>query len=185
MSNELIPCPGCGASFPPFDGPTHRYIGASAACWALMLAWMSGNPPEAGLLAGSIAPRVTPASLSQKDAGLLDAVWGDAYGVQHHGDDSPQAIQSVAIHLLALHGAVTQRADGMWVKRRALRKRGVFHKLAPPALGCALTIRHLFSGEGPEAVITKIDYAYSVYNAWLALHRTTVERWYELYVAGD
>ena len=31
----LTPCNGCGALFPPFEGPKHRYIGASAGCWAL------------------------------------------------------------------------------------------------------------------------------------------------------
>jgi hypothetical protein len=112
-------------------------------------------------------------------------VWGDAYGVQHHGDDSPQAIQSVAIHLLTLHGAITRKADGMWTKRRALRTRGVFHKLAPPPLGCALTIRHLFPAEEEEVVVTGSDYAYSVYDAWMALHRITVESWYKRHVVKD
>jgi len=112
-------------------------------------------------------------------------VWGDAYGVQHHGEDSPQAIQSVAIHLLTLHGAITGRADGNWVKRRALRARGVFHKLEPPPLGCALTIRHLFPSEGTDTVITGSEYAYSVYDAWIGLHRTTVENWYQRHVVDD
>jgi hypothetical protein len=35
-------------------------------------------------------------------------MFADAYGVQHHGDDSPQAIQSVAVHLLSIHG-ISQR----------------------------------------------------------------------------
>jgi len=108
--------------------------------------------------------------------------------VQHHGEESPQAIQSVAIHLLTLHGAITRKTDGMWIKQRALRTRGVFHKLKPPALGCALTIRHLFPIEGTDAAVTRVvtrsDYAYSVYDAWIAVHRTTVESWYERYVLG-
>ena len=29
------PCPGCQAPLPALDGPTHRYIGASPACWAI------------------------------------------------------------------------------------------------------------------------------------------------------
>jgi hypothetical protein len=48
-----------------------------------------------------------------------------------------------------------------------------------------LTIRHLFPGEGTDAVATRSDYAYSVYQAWIALHRTTVESWYERYVVKD
>jgi hypothetical protein len=183
MSGILIPCPGCGALFPPYDGPTHRYVGASAACWALVSALTSGSPPEPELLARSCTPQIA-ISWSRKDALPLDAVWGDAYGVQHHGDDSPQAIQSVAIHLLTLHGAFTRGADGMWIRRRALRTRGVYHKLEPPPLGCALTVRHLFPSEETHAVATGGDYAYSVYHAWMALHRTTVESWYERHVVG-
>jgi hypothetical protein len=72
----------------------------------------------------------------------------------------------------------------MWVKRRAIRMRGVFHKIEPPPLGCALTIRHLFPSEG-TAVVTRSDYAYSVYEAWIKLHRRTVESWYERYVVDD
>lgn len=184
MSSILISCHGCGTLFPPYEGPTHRYLGASPACWALMLSYTMGRPPEAELLTQSSAPHVT-ISWSQKEAVALDSVWGDAYGVQHHGEDSPQAIQSVAIHLLTLHGAITRRADGSWVKRRALRTRGVFHKLEPPPLGCALTMRHLYPIEETDTVVTPSDYAYSVYNAWIELHRTTVERWYERHVVRD
>ena len=149
-----------------------------------MLSYTKGYPPEPALLTQSSAPLVT-MSWSQKEALALEAVWGDAYGVQHHGEDSSQAIQSVAIHLLTLHGAITRRADGVWVKRRATRTRGVFHKLEPPPLGCALTIRHLYPIEDTDTVVTPSDYACSVYNAWIGLHRTTVESWYELHVVRD
>ena len=27
-------CPQCGVDLPDEDGPTHRYLGASPACWA-------------------------------------------------------------------------------------------------------------------------------------------------------
>jgi hypothetical protein len=45
------------------------------------------------------------------------------------------------------------------VKRRALRTRGVFHKLEPPPLGCALTMRNLYPIEGTDTVVTPSDYA--------------------------
>ena len=185
MSSILIPCPGCGALFPPHDGPTHRYVGASSACWALIQSLRSGSPPAPELLTQSSAPHITSNFRPHKDAALLERVWGDAYGVQHHGDESPQAIQSVALHLLTLHGVITRRTDAMWIRRRAVRTRGVFHKLEPPPLGCSLTIRHLFPSEGTDALVTRCDYAYSVYDAWMALHRTTVESWYECHVIRD
>ena len=58
-----------------------------------------------------------------------------------------------------------------WTKCRALRTRGVFHKLEPPPLGSALTILHLFASQGKDSAVTRSEYAYSVYDAWTALHR--------------
>jgi len=185
MASTLIPCPGCGALFPPHEGPTHRYIGASSACWELNLSLMSGSTPQPWLLARSRVPPVTPVECTRKDTRLLDAACGDAYGVQHHGEGSPQAIQSVALHLLALHGFITKGIDGLWIRNRALRTRGVFHKLQPPPLGGALTIRHFFASEGTEGTISRSDYACSVHAAWIALHRATVEDWYERYVVSE
>jgi len=86
---------------------------------------------------------------------------------------------------LALDSVWGDAYGGSWVKRRALRTRGVFHKLEPPPLGCALTMRHLYPIEEADTVVTRSDYAYSVYNAWMGLHRTTVESWYERHVVRD
>ena len=117
---------------------------------------------------------------------LLDALFGDAYGVQHHGDESSQAIQSVAVHLLNVHGIIAGKTTRPgWALDRAMRTRGVFHELRPPALGSALTIRHLFPGGGVVTPITRTQYVLSVYEAWMALHRSTVEEWYAHYVIPD
>jgi hypothetical protein len=93
--------------------------------------------------------------------------FGDAYGVQHHGKDSPQAIQSVALPFLYLHGIISGKTTRLrWPIDRALRRRGIFHKLDPPALGSALTIRHLLPGGGVVTLITLSQYVISVYEAW-------------------
>jgi hypothetical protein len=116
----------------------------------------------------------------------LDSLAGDAYGVQHHGDASPQAIQSVAVHLLNLHGIISGSTTRPgWAIERALRTRGVFQKLDPPPLGGALTLRHLFPGGGVVTPVTRSQYVMSVYETWMALHRATVEQWYERYVVPD
>ena len=185
--SALSPCPGCGALFPPYDGPTHRYLGASAGCWALFN-WsvVSGGTDVTGLIAQSRIPDSLAAVPERGDALSLDSLWGDAYGVQHHGDNSSQAIQSVAAHLLDLHGIITGHTTRPgWALGRAVRTRGVFHKLAPPPLGSALTYRHLFHGGGVVTPVTRSQYAVSVYEAWMALHRSTVEQWYERYVVPD
>jgi hypothetical protein len=147
--SALSPCPGCGALFPPHDGPTHRYIGASAGCWALFSWSVVSGAADAvtGLVAQSRIPDCVVVAPTRSDALSIDAIFGDAYGVQHHGENSPQAIQSVAAHLLDLHAIITgHTTQPGWALGRAVRTRGVFHKLAPPPLGRALTYRHLFPG---------------------------------------
>ena len=183
----LSPCPGCGARFPPYDGPTHRYIGASAGCWGLFNWSLVGGQTDAiGLAAQSRIPDCIVPIPAHTDTQALDLMFADAYGVQHHGDDSPQAIQSVAVHLLNIHGIISGKTTRpRWAIDRGLRTRGVFHKLEPPALGSALTFRHLFPGGGVVTPITRSQYVLSVYETWMALHRSTVEQWWERYVAPD
>ena len=182
----LIPCEGCGALFPPYDGPTHRYLGAAAACWAVFnWALVLGEVGATDLLQRSRIPE-GPVEIPVRDDASLDSLFGDAYGVQHHGGESAQAVQSVAVHLLNMHGIVAGKTTRPgWAIDRALRKRGVFHKLTPPPLGGALTIRHLFLGGGALSAVTRTQYVLSVYAAWMSLHRSTVEYWYERYVVPD
>lgn len=182
----LEPCPGCGALFPPSDGPTHPYVGASAACWGLFSWFLVGNADASGMLAESRIPEAAVPVPPATSASSLDALIGDAYGVQHHGEESPQAVQSVAVHFLDLYGIISGRTTSpRWPLGRAIRTKGVFHKLAPPPLGSALTIRHLFPGGGVRVPVTRSQYVRSVYDAWMALHRSTVELWYERYVVPD
>ena len=182
----LLPCPGCGALFPPCDGPTHRYLGASAGCWALFSWYHVGDPDASGMLAESRIPEAVVAVPLVTSALSLDALIGDAYGVQHHGDESPQAVQSVALHFLDLYGIISGWTTSQrWPMGRAIRTKGVYHKLVPPAQGSALTIRHLFPGGGVRVPVTRSQYVRSVYDTWMALHRSTVELWYERYVVPD
>lgn len=183
----LSPCPGCGALFPSYEGPTHRYLGASAACWALLNCCVLMQDAEVAelLLPASRIPEPA-AAIPPRDDTSLDALFGDAYAVQHHGEESPQAVQSVAAHLLNVHGIVTGRTTRPgWALGRAVRKKSVFHKLTPPPLGRALTIRHLYSGGGVLTPVTRTQYVLSVYEAWMSLHRSTVEDWYARYVVPD
>jgi hypothetical protein len=144
------------------------------------------GPDTTGLVAQSRILENPVRVPAHSEALPLDALFGDAYGVQHHGEDSPQAIQSVAVHLLNLHGIISGKTTRpRWPIERALRARGVFHKLDPPALGSALTIRHLYSGGGVVTPATRSQYVVSVYEAWMALHCATVEQWYQRYVVPD
>ena len=101
MDANLIPCVGCGALVPDVAGPTHPYIGASRGCWAIYGEVLAkeygeyGYPPVHGLTV-------------------------DAYAAQHPGTPSRQAIQSVAVHLIALY-LVLERGYGFARATEALR----------------------------------------------------------------
>lgn len=76
-------CPGCGLSLPASDGPTHEYIGASAACWELYGELIARDYGEYGM--------------PDEHKYVVDA-----YAVQHPGEDVPRARQSVGVHLIRL-----------------------------------------------------------------------------------
>ena len=188
MKSVLEPCPGCGALFPVATGGTHPYIGASAGCWALFAPLSAGAEPDAALVAESRVPATTPRFTADARESSHRALLSDAYAVQHHGDDSPQAVQSVAVHLLALHGVLSEGHpvdSALWLRRRGLRRKGVFHKLAPPPLGSMLTVRHLFPGGGVVNLATYAAYAESVYAGWMGVHAGTVRDWYARFIVPD
>lgn len=184
--SSLTPCPGCGTLYPLHDGPVHRYIGASAACWAVYGALLVGAPPETRLLDQS-RPVTLGHAIPRDVPGHAADLIADAYAAQHHGDHSPQAVQSVAVHLLTLH-AVLRRGAGAsaaaWARGRAVRRRGVFHPLPPPPLGAALSIRDLYPA-AKGSPFTRAQYAASVFEAWERLHAATIHAWFERYVLQD
>src|SRR5690606_31620011 len=83
MREHLEPCIGCGGLFPVIDGPTHRYMLCSPGCWACY---------------GEVLAREYDDVLYWRVHGMTV----DTYAVQHPGDGSPQAVRSVALHLISL-----------------------------------------------------------------------------------
>lgn len=170
----LEPCPNCGALLPPDNGPTHRYIGASAACWAIYSALNVGAPP------------VT--------LGRYNPLMVDAYAAQHYGVPSPQAIQSVAVHLLTLYGILEQRQpidQAIWLRTRPLRdgktpKHSRFHWLTPPNFTGSLTVADIVRAPTPEqrALVVQ-SYVESVWSLWAKAARATVAQWYEQFVLAE
>jgi hypothetical protein len=80
---NLVACPGCGVRLEQLQGPTHRYIESSPACWAMY---------------GEVLSR----EYSDREYGRVHRLSVDAYAAQHPGSPSKQSIQSVAIHLMSL-----------------------------------------------------------------------------------
>lgn len=172
---SLEPCPDCRALLPPADGPTHRYIGASSACWTLYSNLLNGGEPP-------LAPSP------------YNTLLVDAYAAQHPGVPSDQAIQSVAVHTLTLYG-VLERGVGMeralWLRLRPLReqrttKRGRFHWLIPPSFADTITIADIVALPTPAARSEKVKaYVEQVWGCWAHAHRGTIATWYAAYVLPD
>ena len=78
-----VRCFGCGGLVPQMDGPTHRYMLSSPGCWHVY---------------GQVLVR------DYTDPALRDVhrLTVDSYAVQHPGQPTPQAIQSVCVHLMSL-----------------------------------------------------------------------------------
>jgi hypothetical protein len=175
VTDLRAPCPGCGAVLPPMDGPIHRYIGASPACWAIYSGLLNGGEPP-------MAP--TP----------FGALLVDAYAAQHPGTPSAQAIQSVAVHLLTLYGVLERGvplADALWLRQRALRgsleaRRQRFSWLTPPVFDDRHTVAGIAGEPSPASRAERVQpYVEAVWTAWSVEHESTVAAWYELYVVPE
>lgn len=173
MSDVLLEiCPDCGIELPAIDGPTHRYLGGSASCWDRFSRLLNGGDPP-------LAPAPT--------NGLLI----DAYAAQHHGVPSPQAINSVAVHLLALYGVLEKGVPvgrAVWLRQRFLvtGKKGKherFHWLTPPAGNKSQTILDMISAPTPQERTEHVArYVNTIWQVWAPDHRSTLEAWYAEYL---
>ena len=158
-------CPGCRAQLPDSDGPTHRYIGASPACWVMYSNLLAGFPPLPHTRTGPLVV--------------------DAYAAQHPGESSPQATQSVAIHLVTLFAildrghdpaeAVRLRATGVEVGRLSGHD---YPKLLPVPDRWDITIADIVTADDSDRAGLVDGYVRDVLARWHALHGELVEQWY-------
>jgi hypothetical protein len=170
--NETEICPGCRAVLPHNDGPTHRYIGASPACWALYSALNYDTP---------LAPTAN------------NALIVDAYAAQHPGVPSDQSINSVAVHLITLYG-ILERGEpvekALWMRQQAVSerngpKRGRFHWLTPPDFRGSITIAEIVSQPTPEQrTALAVQYVMNIWQLWSQEYLSVVADWYGKYVLG-
>ena len=153
-------CPGCGAELPAIDGPVHRYIESTPACWARygeLLAREYENP------AYMASHRLTV----------------DTYAVQHPGQPSAQSIQSVAVHLISLH-AVLER--GMTHREATARIKacvddGKFEWLVPPAGHYRLNVLHpLNATNASDHALAVHEWARCAWEMW-APHHERIRSW--------
>jgi len=150
----LEPCPGCGLLYPPVEGPTHAYVGASPACWARygeLLALEYSNPPLM----------------------RWHRLTVDSYTAQHPGVPGRQSAQSVHVHLAGLH-LVLERGLDMPAVARAMQRLadGRPHAwLEPPPLATAIGLPQAIAAAGTSAYAGVVrSWAEAVWSAWSDHH---------------
>jgi len=144
-------CLGCGAEFDEMDGPTHKYMTSSPACWA-----------RYGELLGVLATR--------HDLQAVRQMCVDAYAVQHPGTPNPQAIQSVALHLLSVRRYLVEGLP--IVPLRVIGEKGAFVWLTPPATRGARTVADMpIHGTANVLRDAARSWVESAWAAWAPHHR--------------
>jgi hypothetical protein len=160
MSDTTERCVGCGATVPLAAGPVHRYMTAAPGCWAMygeLLARLLSDPQDARHRQRCV----------------------DAYAVQHPGSPSPQAIQSVAGHLISLYaqlelGLATDAAGALL--QRITRRKGQYHWLTPPSFENVRTLGYVMARPNELAEATR-EWAGAAWRAW-APHHAQIREWY-------
>lgn len=153
-------CVGCGATVEKLDGPIHRYMTSAPACWA-----------RYGELLGGLAvePR----------AQVTRIMCVDAYAAQHPGTPNPQAIQSVAVHLINMHGYLV--LHGPVTVPRVVGHKGAFEWMKPPSFASARTVFDMPLHAADDAMANAArEWAKSVWEAWAPQHGQ-IARWHAQY----
>jgi hypothetical protein len=150
---------------PPHGGPTHAYVGASPACWALH-----------GQLPTSFG--MSPVGESVRRLAL------DAYAVQHPGTPESRSVQSVAIHAMGLCVLLERGAEARRIETvlgiRQTRRAPSLHWLDPPCPNGTLTIQSVLAADGAESYALAVEaWAVAVWAAWEP-HHSTIRGWLDV-----
>ena len=163
--HRMSKCPGCGAVLPDTDGPTHRYMTSSPACYAHFNALSAHEYSDAALM-------------------LVHRLTVDTFAIQHPGDQTTrQQIQSVGLHLARL-GRQLQRKMGPAETNEVMLDLGK-HKhtlvaLTPPAR-FSMTVADVAPFAGTDRHAEKVRaWAEATWADWSAHHahiEASVAKW--------
>jgi hypothetical protein len=104
----------------------------------------------------------------------------DSYAVQHPGHENPQAIQSVAVHLIRLslqleRQLTPEQANSAMVQATLNKARYAW--LEPPTSLGEVTVAEVWKAENLDAHIEAVRrWARSAWEAW-APHHATIKAW--------
>lgn len=151
---SLERCPGCGGEFVAQDGPIHRYMVSSPACWAAYGEVLAAEYADANLMP-------------------VHRLSVDAFAVQHPGDGSRQAIQSIGLHLCRLHmqleiGLSPEQANEFML--RAGTRKAEFPPLSSPP-SFQVTVAEVAPLAGAATHVETVRrWAQSSWNDWSHVH---------------
>lgn len=152
-------CVGCGAVVPATEGPTHRYMTSAPACWATY-------------------GELTAVLLSDPAATSYRQWCVDAFAVQHPGEPTEQAIQSVAAHLLSLYATLELNAPGAGSHRvinAVTARKGAYAWLTPP-IAFTVTVGDVLASRD-QLHDAAHKWARSAWDAWRP-HHDQVKAWH-------
>jgi len=154
-------CFSCGALVPDRDGPTHRYMLASPGCWHVF---------------GEVLAR----EYENRAYWPKHRLTVDCYAVQHPGEPNPQAIQSVAVHLISLCMVLERNVppdSSTKLLNKVLGANVEYQWLKPPESLGELTVVDVHAASTAEAHLEAIQaWAESSWQAW-SDHHETVRKW--------
>ena len=157
---DISICPGCGSRLPAMEGPTHAYMTSSPACWAAFNAVMAREYQ-------------TPALMPVHRLSV------DAWAVQHPGDGSRRAIQSVGLHLARLRVQLDEGLSGEAANAAMLRfaaRKADLPEL-PPRGAYRMTVADVVGATDPVAHAGAVRaWAEAVWADWANQH-DYIRRW--------
>jgi hypothetical protein len=157
---EQSACPGCGVRLPAIEGPVHRYMHSSPACWHAFGIVLAREYEDRAYFA-------------------VHNLTVDAYAVQHPGDASPQALQSVGLHLMRLHLQLelgVAPAQVLALTREAVKDKGRFARLSRPGfMGDVTVVDVVAARNAAEHGQAVHAWAHAAWQAW-AHHHDAVRR---------
>lgn len=154
MSAETHVCPGCWSVLPPSNGPIHAYMTSSQACWAAFNAVIAREFADPGLMP-------------------IHRLTVDAWAVQHPGDGSRRAIQSVGLHLARLWVQLDEGLSGEAANAAMLgfaARKADLPEL-PARAAYAMTVADVLDAAEPSAHAAVVrQWAESVWTDWADQH---------------
>jgi len=153
-------CPGCGSRLPAIEGPAHAYMTSSPACWAAFNTVMAREYSDPGLM-------------------TVHRLSVDAWAVQHPGDGSRRAIQSVGLHLARLMVQLEQGREGEPANAAMLRfaaRKASLPEL-PRRVSYTRTVAEVAGVTEPDAHRTAVrSWALATWADWADQHEF-IRRW--------